>query len=134
MEVVLMRLCINPDCGAVERQNPDTTTNCQQCGCELLVNDLYTASRLLSDGGGFGTVFELEDAATKQQLVLKVLKPTFNSDDRTVALFQQEFHLLQQIDTPAFPKMAAYIHHPLPDGSILHGIIMEKIAGCNLQE
>ncbi len=133
MEVELVRLCINPYCGIVEREHSDTTTNCEECGCELMVHEIYTANRLLSIQGGFGTVFELEDAA-KQPKVLKVLKPIFNNDSRTVALFQQEVYLLQQIDTLAFPKIEAYIHHPLPDGNILHGIIMEKIAGCNLQE
>jgi serine/threonine protein kinase len=133
MEGELVRLCINPYCGTVERENPDIATNCEDCGGELLVHKIYTANRLISIQGGFGTIFELEDAA-KQQKILKVLKPIFNNDSRTVELFQQEVSLLQQIDTPAFPKIEAYIHHPLPDGSILHGIVMEKIAGCNLQE
>lgn len=128
-----MRLCINPYCHTSVWENPDTATHCENCGCELLVNELYTVKSLLSNKSGFGTVYELVDTTGKTR-VLKVLKPIFNEEQRTVALFQQEVFLLQQIDSPTLPKIEAYIHHELPDGKILHGIIMEKIAGNNLHE
>lgn len=128
-----MCLCINPYCGTIEHNNPDTATSCEKCGCELQVNEKYTVKRLLSNKSGFSTVYEIEDEA-KQTKVLKVLQSRFNEEPRTVALFQQEVYLLQQIESLTLPKIDDYIHHQLSDGQILHGILMEKIEGSNLKE
>jgi serine/threonine protein kinase len=128
-----VRLCINPDCSTIEWENPDTATHCENCGCGLSIDSSYTVTRLISNNSGFGTIYELEDISG-QQRVLKVLHSRFNDEPRIVALFQQEVYLLQQLAAPSLPKIESYIHHELPDGRIVHGIVMEKIAGNNLLE
>jgi serine/threonine protein kinase len=125
-----MRLCLNPDCNT---QNPDTVEFCGQCGCELLIDRTYAVKRLLSDKSGFGTIYEVADAAQNLK-VLKILKPEFNNEPKTVTLFQQEAYLLGKIDSSGLPKIDAYIHHDLPNRQMLHGIVMEKIEGLNLYE
>ena len=128
-----MRLCINPDCSTSEWENPDTAMHCENCGCGLSIDGSDTVTRLISNNSGFGTIYELEDV-NGQQRVLKVLHARFNDEPKIVAMFQQEVYLLQQLAAPSLPKIDSYIHHELPDGRILHGIVMEKIAGCNLHE
>ena len=126
-----MRLCINPHCKSSDRQNLDEAEFCENCGCELLIDRTYAVKRLLSDKSGFGTIYEVEDAAQHSK-VLKILKPEFNDQSKTVTLFQQEAFLLGKIDSKGLPKIDAYIHHDLPDRTMLHGIVMEKIEGINL--
>ena len=72
-----MRLCINPYCHSVEWENPVTATNCDRCGCELTIDKIYYVTSLLSNNSGFGTIYELKDAA-QQPKVLKVLQQRFN--------------------------------------------------------
>ena len=125
-----MRLCINPNCNS---HNLDTAELCQQCGCELLIDRAYAVKRLLSDKSGFGTIYEVEDA-NQHPKILKILKPEFNDQPKTVELFEQEAFLLGQIDSTGLPKIDAYIHHYLPDKKKLYGIVMEKIEGMNLHD
>lgn len=127
-----MRLCINPDCNG-DRPNIDMAEACVFCDCKLIIDGNYSVTRLLSDKGGFGTVYEIEDDQ-RQPKVLKVLNPEFNDQPKAVSLFQQEAFLLGKIDSRGLPKIEAYIHHDLPKGKMLHGIVMEKIEGINLYE
>ncbi|MBD2177453.1 serine/threonine protein kinase [Pseudanabaena sp. FACHB-1998] len=127
-----MRVCINPDCNG-DRQNPDTAEFCLQCKCELIIDGTYTVKKLLSDKSGFGTIYEVEDLH-QQPKVLKILSHEFNNQPKIVSLFQQEAFLLGKIDSAGLPKIAAYIHHNLPNKKMLHGIVMEKIEGINLYE
>ncbi|CAN1212513.1 serine/threonine-protein kinase [Tumidithrix helvetica PCC 7403] len=128
-----MRLCINPHCKSSDRQNPDTVDFCENCQCELLIDRTYVVKRLLSDNTGFGTIYEVENAK-QQPRVLKILRSEFNEQPKTISLFQQEALILGKIDSPGLPKIDGYIHHPLPDNTILHGIVMEKVEGINLYE
>ncbi len=125
-----MRLCINPNCN---NQNQDIVELCQQCGSELLIDRTYSVKRLLSDKSGFGTIYEVEDLKQHPK-VLKILKPEFNDQPKTISLFEQEAFLLGRIESKGLPKIDAYIHHYLPDQKILYGIVMEKIEGSNLYE
>lgn len=128
-----MRLCLNPNCKSSDQQNLEHLEFCVHCGCGLLIDSKYAVKRLLSDKSGFGTIYEVEDVSQHLK-VLKILKPEFNDQPKTISLFQQEALLLGKIDSLGLPKIDAYIHHDLPDRTILHGIIMEKIEGINLYE
>ena len=51
-----------------------------------------------------------------------------------MSLFQQEAFVLGQIEHAGIPKIETYVHHNLENGTMLHGIIMQKIEGLNLEQ
>ena len=128
-----MRLCINPNCQTPNHPDNDQHPNCQACGAELLIENCYTVTKLLSDTGGFGLIYEATDITGKAK-ILKVLKQDLNEDSKAVSLFQQEAFVLGQIEHAGIPKIDGYVHHHLPNGSMLHGIVMQKIEGLNLEQ
>ena len=128
-----MRLCINPACTAPAHPENMTSRNCQACGAELLVENCYSVTKLLNDSGGFGLIYEVENPAG-QPKILKILKQDLNEDSKAVELFQQEAFVLGQIEHAGIPKIETYLHHDLPEGKMLHGIIMQKIEGLNLEQ
>ncbi|NMF56475.1 serine/threonine-protein kinase [Pseudanabaena yagii] len=128
-----MRLCINPNCPIPDHPDNDNYPTCQGCGSELLIDGCYTVTKLLSDSGGFGVVYEAENPAG-QPKILKVLKQDLNEDSKAVSLFQQEALVLGQIEHAGIPKIETYVHHILENGQTLHGIVMQKIEGVNLEQ
>ncbi|PZO41863.1 MAG: protein kinase [Pseudanabaena frigida] len=128
-----MRLCINPYCPIPDHPDNDNYLTCQGCGSELLIDDCFTVTKLLSDSGGFGVVYEVENQA-RQAKILKVLKQDLNDDSKAVSLFQQEAFVLGQIEHVGIPKIETYVHHTLENGKMLHGIVMQKIEGLNLEQ
>ena len=65
---------------------------------------------------------------------MKVLKQDLNEDRKAVSLFQQEAFVLGQIEHVGIPKIEAYLHHYLENGKMLHGIVMQRIDGLNLDQ
>lgn len=128
-----MPLCINPACPIPNHPDNDKSLNCQGCGSELLIDGCYTVTKLLSDTGGFGVVYEVVNPAGHAK-ILKVLKQDLNADSKAVSLFQQEAYVLGQIEHAGIPKIENYIHHDLANGTMVHGIIMQKIEGVNLEQ
>jgi WD40 repeat protein len=128
-----MRLCINPVCSDPEHSNNSISRNCLACGAELLVDNCYSVTKLLNDSGGFGLIYEVENPAG-QPKILKILKQELNEDSKAVELFQQEAFVLGQIQHAGIPKIETYLHHDLPEAKMLHGIIMQKIEGLNLEQ
>ena len=128
-----MSLCINPTCPAPNHPDNDNYPTCQGCGSELLIDGCYTVTKLLSDSGGFGVIYEATDRAGKPK-ILKILKQELNKDSKAVSLFQQEAFVLGQIEHAGIPKIETYVHHNLENGTMLHGIIMQKIDGLNLEQ
>jgi WD40 repeat protein/predicted Ser/Thr protein kinase len=128
-----MRLCINPTCPIPDHPDNDNYSTCQGCGSELLIDGCYTVTKLLSDTGGFGVVYEATDPAGKPK-ILKILKQELNADSKAVSLFQQEAFVLGQIEHAGIPKIETYVHHDLENGTMLHGIVMQKIEGLNLEQ
>jgi len=128
-----MRLCINSECPIPDHPDNDNYPTCQGCGSNLLIDDCYTVTKLLSDTGGFGIVYEVENPAG-QAKILKVLKQDLNEDSKAVSLFQQEAFVLGQIEHAGIPKIETYVHHYLENGKMLHGIVMQKIEGLNLEQ
>ncbi len=128
-----MRLCINPNCPIPDHPDNDNYLTCQGCGSELLIDGCYTVTKLLSDAGGFGIVYEASDPEGKAK-ILKVLKQEVSEDPKAVSLFQQEAFVLGQIEHAGIPKIETYVHHYLENGKMLHGIVMQKIEGLNLEQ
>ena len=128
-----MRICINPTCPIPDPSDNNISLNCQRCGSELLIDGTYAVTKLLSDSGGFGIVYEVENPAG-QVKILKILKQELNEDSKAVSLFQQEAFVLGQIEHAGIPKIEAYVHHILANGKMLHGIVMQKIEGLNLEQ
>jgi WD40 repeat protein len=128
-----MHLCINPTCPIPNHPDNDNYPTCQGCGSELLIDGCYTITKLLSDAGGFGVIYEATDRAGKSK-ILKILKQELNEDSKAVSLFQQEAFVLGQIEHAGIPKIETYVHHNLENGTMLHGIIMQKIEGLNLEQ
>jgi WD40 repeat protein len=128
-----MRLCINPTCPAPDHSQNDISLKCQGCGSELLIEDCYAVIKLLSEAGGFGIVYEVENLEG-QAKILKILKQELNEDSKAVSLFQQEAFVLGQIEHAGIPKIETYVHHYLANGTMLHGIVMQKIQGLNLEQ
>jgi len=128
-----MRLCINPNCPIPDHPENDNSPTCQGCGSELLIDDCYTVTKLLSDVGGFGIVYEAINPEGKPK-ILKILKQELNEDSKAVSLFQQEAFVLGQIEHMGIPKIETYVHHNLANGTMLHGIVMQKIEGLNLEQ
>ncbi|NJK35845.1 MAG: serine/threonine protein kinase [Oscillatoriales cyanobacterium SM2_2_1] len=129
-----MRMCINSCCP--EPSHPDNATAkfCVSCGTSLLLENTYVVQKLLSDDSGFGRIYEVVALPESPPKILKVLRPDFNNDTKVVELFQQEMYILGQLNHPGIPKVELYFHHELRDRTLLHGIIMEKIDGQNLEE
>ena len=128
-----MSLCINPTCPIPNHPDNDNYPTCQGCGSELLIDGCYTVTKLLSDSGGFGVIYEATDRAGKPK-ILKILKQELNEDSKAVSLFQQEALVLGQIEHAGIPKIETYVHHNLENGTMLHGIVMQKIEGLNLEQ
>jgi len=128
-----MRICINPACATPDHRDNIISRNCQECGAELLIENCYSVTKLLNDSGGFGLIYEVENPAG-QPKILKILKQELNEDRKAVELFQQEAFVLGQIEHAGIPKIETYLHHDLPEGKMLHGIIMQKIEGLNLEQ
>ena len=128
-----MRLCINPACAMPDHAENDNYLTCRGCGSELLIDDCYAVTKLLSDTGGFGVVYEVHNPAG-QAKILKILKQDLNEDSKAVSLFQQEAFVLGQISHAGIPKIETYVHHTLENGKMLHGIVMQKIEGLNLEQ
>ena len=82
--------CINPHCKKPDHpQNKDPNTRfCNSCGSQLLLNNQFRVSRLLSADSGFGLVYECFEGFSAS--ILKVLKSQWNSQPKAVELFKRE--------------------------------------------
>lgn len=98
-----------------------------------MIDGCYTVTKLLSDSGGFGVIYEATDRTGKPKII-KILKKELNEDSKAVSLFQQEAFVLGKIEHAGIPKIETYFHHYLEDKTMLHGIAMQKIEGLNLEQ
>lgn len=127
-----MSICINPTCPKPDDIDNERNRFCEGCGSDLLLQGRYRVIRLLSDKTGFGKIYEAEEGSTAK--ILKVLKEDLKSDTKAVELFEQEAVVLGQLKHPAIPKVDGYFQFQNRTGQSLHCIVMEKIAGSNLEE
>ncbi len=109
---------------------------------DTLLCDRYRVLRPLGQGG-FSQTYEVEDCAICDRDSIKVLKVLLESYPKAVDLFQREAKVLSQLSHPGIPKVepdayftfqathaADVMHVP----QILHGLVMEKIPGLDLQQ
>lgn len=90
--------------------------------------------RVLEDlNGRFSKTFEVEDTIEGDRKVMKVLIPCINPIPKM--LFRREFAVLTTLEHPGIPRGEEYSYFmfrcPHTD-EILHGFVMEKIAGQDL--
>ena len=127
-----MSLCINPLCQKPE-ENPDNTLFCLGCGSELLLEGRYRVTKELG-GGGFGKTYEVNEARSNTNKVLKVL---INNHPKAVELFQREAEVLKSLNHPGIPKVESdsyFTYFSRNSSEPLHCLIMEKIEGLDLWE
>jgi WD40 repeat protein len=130
-----MSYCINPQC--LQPNDPANVHNriCRHCGSQLLLQNRYRVTSVLSDCSGFAIVYEVLDGETFK--ILKALKPKHNDNPRAVELFQQEALVLAQLDLEGIPKVepnSYFQYFPRDSSEPIHCFIMEKIDGPNLKE
>lgn len=124
-----MSYCINPHCP--NSHNTDDRLFCQACGSELLLEGCYRVIKHLGSGG-FGKTFEVSDSGR-----IRVLKILSNNHPKSVELFQQEAQVLQRLNHAGIPSVEPngyFIYFPRDSREGLHCLVMEKIAGMNLEE
>ena len=126
-----MSYCINPHCPKpIDLANANNPI-CRNCGSQLLLQNRYRVLKQLGQGG-FGNTFEIDDGGKT-----KVLKVLTENNSKAVELFQQEAKVLSQLNSVGIPKVEADGYFTvLPKNSSvpLHCLVMEKIAGVNLEQ
>ncbi|MEG3840520.1 serine/threonine-protein kinase [Microcoleus sp. herbarium14] len=123
--------CLNPKC-----PNPSDPANsgksaCIHCGSELLLQGRYRLVAPLG-GGGFGRTFEVDDNGAR-----RVLKVLLKEHPKAVELFKQEADVLVRLRHPGIPKVdrdGYFTFSPAHTTESFHCLVMEKIAGANLQD
>jgi serine/threonine-protein kinase len=78
-------------------------------------------------GGGFGTVYLVEDLVVNEQLVLKILSTQLSLDPNMIRRFVQELKLTRRISHPNVIRI-----YDLVDLDGAHAISMEHFAGHDL--
>jgi serine/threonine-protein kinase len=78
-------------------------------------------------GGGFGTVYLVEDLVVNEQLVLKILSQQLSLDPNMIKRFVQELKLTRRISHPNVIRI-----YDLVDLEGAHAISMEHFAGRDL--
>jgi serine/threonine protein kinase len=127
--------CINPACKRPDHpdNNNPHTRYCLSCGSQLLLNDQFRVSRLLSDDSGFGNVYEAFQGFSAK--ILKVLKPEWNSQPKAIELFKQEYAVLKELSQQGvrgIPQAESYFEYPTKSGLKLYCLVMEKVEGIDL--
>ncbi len=123
--------CLNPKC-----PNPSDPANsgksaCIHCGSELLLQGRYRLVAPLGSGG-FGRTFEVDDNGAR-----KVIKVLLKEHPKAVELFKQEADVLVRLRHPGIPKVdrdGYFTFTPAHSTESFHCLVMEKIAGANLQD
>ncbi|HIK44159.1 MAG TPA: serine/threonine protein kinase [Leptolyngbyaceae cyanobacterium M65_K2018_010] len=130
-----MSLCINPQCRQPDHPSNSASLTCQACGSDLLLQGRYRVMRLISDQSGFGRVYEAYERDIPK--ILKVLKESYNHNEKVLTLFRREAQVLSHLNHPGVPKVAAdgyFLYYPQGSGEPSHCLVMEKIDGPNLKE
>lgn len=133
-----MSYCINPKC-----PKPSDPLNdyhlCRSCGSQLLLQERYRVKRQLGESS-FSKIYEVEDCLdcpARERSTLKILKVLLVNEAIAVALFRQEARVLSQLLHPGIPAVNSdgYFTFFAKDRyQPLHCLVMEKVAGVNLEQ
>jgi serine/threonine protein kinase len=130
-----MSLCINPHCHQPNHPDNSASLTCQACGSDLLLQGRYRVMRLISHQSGFGRVYEAYERNIPK--ILKVLKESYNHNDKVLELFRREAQVLSQLNHPGVPQVGAdgyFLYYPKDSTEPSHCLMMEKIDGPNLKQ
>jgi serine/threonine protein kinase len=126
-----MSLCINPDCKQTKASSNDM--DCMGCGSKLLLSHKYRVTRLMSDKGGCGNIYEISHPDSLGPKVLKVLK---NNDEKVIELFKREYEVLDKLKgvkgIPVVEEKFEYSYNG--SSKPLHCLVMELISGEDLEK
>ncbi|MCT7958310.1 serine/threonine protein kinase [Laspinema palackyanum] len=126
-----MSYCLNPSCPNPSNPVNENTRYCSQCGADLLVAERCRALHLLGSNS-YEKTFEVTEAGTAK--ILKVLQI---DDPVAVTLFQQQALLLGKIQHPGIPQLQQggyFSFAGTNSATAVHGMLMEKVAGLNLEQ
>ncbi|MBJ6763865.1 protein kinase [Myxococcaceae bacterium JPH2] len=127
-----------PSCGADAQ---DSSRYCPACGATLVrapegdeyvgktIAHKYRVEALIGEGG-MGRVFRARQIALDKVVVLKVLRHTLLSDERTVARFQREAKAASRLNHPN--SISVLDFGQAEDGALF--IAMEYVAGQDLHQ
>ncbi|NPC75485.1 serine/threonine protein kinase [Corallococcus sp. AB004] len=128
-----------PSCGA---DAEDSSRYCPACGATLLrsaeggdeyvgktIASKYRVEALIGEGG-MGKVYRARQLALDKMVVLKVLRHTLLSDERTVARFQREAKAASRLNHPN--SISVLDFGQADDGALF--IAMEYVAGQDLHQ
>ena len=91
----------------------------------MLINRFRVLQRI--GGGGFGTVYLVEDAVVREEMVLKILSPQLSLDETMIRRFVQELKLSRRITHPNVIRI-----YDMLDLEGAHAISMEHFPGRDL--
>ena len=100
--------------------------NFQKLEPGTLLNERYRVRRIIG-GGGFGTVYLVEDTVVREDMVLKVLSPQLSLDANMIRRFVQELRLTRRISHPNVIRI-----YDLIDLGGAQAISMEHFEGRDL--
>jgi eukaryotic-like serine/threonine-protein kinase len=115
--------------GGTPARGPDSPThmyNFQRLEPGILLMDRWRVIRRIG-GGGFGTVYLVEDAVVREELVLKILSQHLSLDESMIRRFVQELKLTRRITHKNVIRI-----YDLLDLNGAHAISMEYFAGRDL--
>ncbi|HEY9705505.1 MAG TPA: serine/threonine-protein kinase, partial [Allocoleopsis sp.] len=128
--------CINPNCQRPDFPGNDSSNFCLSCGSPLLLNGKYRVGRLLSDDSGFGNVYEAFIGFNAR--IIKVLKHSWNNDQKAIKLFEQEYNVLNELSNKkgltGIPKAEDYFIYYTRENIPLYCLVMEKVEGIDLDQ
>lgn len=117
------------DTPAPEQAKPasrERILNFQQLEPGTVLNERYRVVERVG-GGGFGTVYLVEDVIVREELVLKILAPHLSLDANMIRRFVQELKLTRRITHRNVIRI-----YDLLDLEGAHGISMEYFSGRDL--
>ena len=112
-----------PDHATPSRQR---VLNFQKLDAGTMVGDRFKVVRHIG-GGGFGTVYLVEDTVVREELALKILSPQLSLDESMIRRFVQELRLTRRITHRNVIRI-----YDLVDLGGAHAISMEHFDGRDL--
>ena len=92
----------------------------------------------LVGAGAMGEVYRARDLHLGRDVAIKILAPTFTADARRLARLKREARILGSLNHPNVCAIHGYeigqTSPPMPDGSNVHGIVLELVEGETLAE
>jgi eukaryotic-like serine/threonine-protein kinase len=126
-----MSYCINPLC--TDRISAHNLDQCPACLTHLTIHGRYRILHPLCERQDASSeIFCVVDIGNPE--LLMVLKTLIQDDSKLQSLFQREQTLLMQVDHQGIPRGYDTFSLSINQHQIIHCLVMEYIAGENLQQ